>query len=471
MRKFIDNDFLLYNDEAKILYNNYASKCKIFDYHCHLNVKEIAENKRFKNITEIWLYNDHYKWRMMRANAIDESLITGDADDYDKFIAWVRTLQTLIGNPLYHWSHLELKRCFDVDYVINEKNADKIWNEVNKKLETIRVKDILNKFNVHTIGTTDDPIDSLEYHKLILEGKSDIGHINTKVIPSFRADKIINIENNDFADYVKKLEDASFIKIENITNLLKALYKRIDYFKSLGCVSADCSLYTIPFCLSDEKEINFILRKALNREELTYLEIEKYKTYLLISLMKKYKESNLVMQIHISAIRNTNDVMFRRLGADSGYDSIGDSNIIEKLSSLLKTCNNDYGLPKIIFYSLNSKDYYTLATLMGSFQEDDKKNIKGKMQLGAAWWFNDNKDGIEKQIKIFANTSALGLFIGMLTDSRSFLSYTRHEYFRRILCNIIGEWACNGEVPYDMECLGKIVENICFNNANIYFNN
>ena len=471
MRKFIDNNFLLYNDEAKILYNNYASKCKIFDYHCHLNVKEIAENKRFKNITEIWLYNDHYKWRMMRANAIDESLITGDADDYDKFIAWVRTLQTLIGNPLYHWSHLELKRYFNIDYVINEKNADKIWNEVNKKLETIRVKDILNKFNVHTIGTTDDPIDSLEYHKLILEGKSDIGHINTKVIPSFRADKIINIENNDFADYVKKLEDVSFIKIENITNLLEALYKRIDYFKSLGCVSADCSLYTIPFCLSDEKEINFILRKALNKEELTYLEIEKYKTYLLISLMKKYKESNLVMQIHISAIRNTNDIMFRKLGSDSGYDSIGDSNIIEKLSLLLKTCNNYYGLPKIIFYSLNSKDYYTLSTLMGSFQEDDKKNIKGKMQLGAAWWFNDNKDGIEKQIKIFANTSALGLFIGMLTDSRSFLSYTRHEYFRRILCSIIGEWACKGEVPYDMEYLGTIVENICFNNANIYFNN
>ena len=467
MKTFMGEDFLLGSKTAKTLFYNYACKCPIFDYHCHLNPKEIFENKKFNNLTEIWLYNDHYKWRMMRANGIDEKFITGNGDDYDKFIAWVKTLSNLIGNPLYHWSHLELQRYFDIYEIINEDNADLIWKKANEKLESMTVKDILKKFRVHTIGTTDDPIDNLEYHKLINEGKSKIGKIDTKVVPSFRPDKAINIEMSDFCDYIKKLEEASKINIINIKSLVEALYNRIDYFKSLGCVSSDCSLSVVPFNLDDEKNIDNIFKKAMNKEILSHEEIEKYKTYILIKLIKKYRESNLVMQIHISAMRNNNEVMFKKLGVDTGFDSIGDYNIIEKLSLLLKTANNEGGLPKIIFYSLNKKDYYPLSTLMGSFQDG---GIKGKMQLGSAWWFLDNKYGIKEQIKTLANTASLGLFIGMLTDSRSFLSYSRHEYFRRILCDIIGEWAENGEVPNDIKYLGSIVENICFNNANIYFN-
>ncbi|MBW5396163.1 glucuronate isomerase [Brachyspira pilosicoli] len=467
MKTFMDKDFLLYNETAKILFHDYACKCPIFDYHCHLNTQEISENKKFNNLTEIWLYGDHYKWRMMRANGIDEKFITGDASDYDKFMAWVKTVPNLIGNPLYHWSHLELQRYFDIYEVINEDNANTIWQKANEKLENMTVKDILKKFKVHTIGTTDDPIDNLEYHKLINEGKAKIGKIDTKVVPSFRPDKAINIEMNDFSDYIKKLEEVSKVNIKDIKSLIEALYNRIDYFKTLGCVSSDCSLSTVPFNLDDEKNIDGIFKKAMNKESLSIEEIEKYKTYILIKLIKKYRESNLVMQIHISAMRNNNEVMFKKLGADTGYDSVGDSNIIEKLSLLLKTANNDGGLPRIIFYSLNNKDYYPLSTLMGCFQEE---GIKGKMQLGSAWWFLDNKDGMEEQIKVLANTGSLALFVGMLTDSRSFLSYSRHEYFRRILCNIIGEWAEKGEVPNDIKYLGNIVENICFNNSNIYFN-
>ncbi|WP_297285309.1 glucuronate isomerase [uncultured Brachyspira sp.] len=467
MKTFMDKDFLLYNETAKTLFYNYANKCAIFDYHCHLNPKEIAENKKFKNITEIWLYGDHYKWRMMRANGIDEKFITGKSSDYEKFIAWVKTVPNLIGNPLYHWSHLELQRYFDIYEIINEENANIIWKKANEKLDNMTIKDILKKFNVHTIGTTDDPTDNLEYHKLINEGKAQIGKIDTKVIPSFRPDKAINIEMNDFNDYIKKLENVCKVNIKDIKSLVEVLYKRIDYFKSLGCVSSDCSLSIVPFNLDNEKRIDNIFKKAMNKELLSNEEIEKYKTYILIKLIKKYRESNLVMQIHISAMRNNNEAMFKKLGADTGYDSVGDSNIIEKLSLLLTTANNEGGLPKIIFYSLNNKDYYPLSTLMGCFQDGI---IKGKMQLGCAWWFLDNKDEIEEQIKVLANTASLGLFIGMLTDSRSFLSYSRHEYFRRILCNIIGEWAEKGEIPNDIKYLGNIIENICFNNANIYFN-
>ncbi|PTY39645.1 glucuronate isomerase [Brachyspira hampsonii] len=467
MRNFMDKDFLLYNDTAKTLFHDYASKCPIFDYHCHLSPKEIAENKKFNNLTEIWLYGDHYKWRMMRANGIDEKFITGDAEDYDKFRAWVKTVPNLIGNPLYHWSHLELQRYFDIYEIINEDNADIIWKKANEKLQNMTVKDILKKFKVHTIGTTDDPIDNLEYHKLIREGKAQIGKIDTNVVPSFRPDKAINIEMPDFSEYIKKLEKASSVNIKDIKSLVEALYKRIDYFKTLGCVSSDCSLSLVPFNLDDENNIDAVFKKAMNKEKLSLEEIEKYKTYILIKLTQKYKEAKLVMQIHISAMRNNNEVMFKKLGADTGYDSVGDSNIIEKLSSLLKTANNNGGLPKIIFYSLNNKDYYPLSTLMGCFQDE---GIKGKMQLGSAWWFLDNKDGMEEQLKVLANSGSLALFVGMLTDSRSFLSYSRHEYFRRILCNLIGKWAEDGEVPNDIKYLGSIIENICFNNSNIYFN-
>ena len=467
MKNFMDKDFLLYNETAKILYHKFASKCPIFDYHCHLDAKDIASNKKFRNITEIWILGDHYKYRLMRINGIDEKYITGDANDYDKFKAFISTISSCIGNPLYHWSHLELQRYFDIYEVINEKNADIIYNKANEKLSNMTVRDIIYKFNVHTIGTTDDPVDSLEYHKIIADGNSSIGKINTKVIPSFRPDKILNIEKEDFSDYIKRLEIVCKMQLNDIKQLIEAIKIRIDYFKTLGCVSSDCSLSQIPFNLDNDKSIDIIYKKALNKENLSFLEIEKYKTYMLIKLINIYKDSNLVMQIHISTKRNNNTLMFKKLGADLGYDSIADNSLIEKLSSLLDTANNNGGLPKIIFYSLNPKDYYTLSTLMVCFLEE---NIKGKMQLGSAWWFCDNKDGILEHIKILANTQILPLFIGMLTDSRSFLSYPRHEYFRRILCNIIGEWVDKGEIPNDIDFLGCIIENICFNNANLYFN-
>ena len=468
MNKFMDKDFLLYTDTSKTLFHEYASKCPIFDYHCHLNPKEIAENKIFKNLTEIWLSGDHYKWRMMRANGIDEKYITGDADDYDKFLAYIKTLPNLPGNPLYHWSHLELQRYFDIYDVINEENAKAIWDKANDKLKNMSVKDVLEKFNVHTIGTTDDPADSLEYHKIIKEGKSKIGVINTNVIPSYRPDRYMNIELDTFAESIKKLEEVCSIKINDINSLIEALYNRIDYFKSLGCISSDCGLEYAPFILDSEDNINKILKKGLNKETLTEEEFEKFKTFILIKLVKKYREVNFVVQLHISVIRNNNSKMFKKLGADSGYDSIVDHNYTKKLSRLLDTCNEESGLPKIIFYSLNPKDYYTITTLMGCFQGD---GIKGKMQFGSAWWFLDTKDGMESHIKILANTGALSLFIGMLTDSRSFLSYSRHEYFRRILCNILGEWAEKGELYSDIKYLSNIVKDICFNNANNYFIN
>ena len=466
MKKFMDRDFLLESEIAKELFHNYASECPLFDYHCHLPTKEIAENKQFKNLTEIWLYGDHYKWRTMRANGIDENYITGNASDYDKFLAYVKTVPNLIGNPLYHWSHLELQRYFDIYDIINEKNAENIWNKANEKLKNISVKDILEKFKVDTIGTTDDPIDSLEYHKMIKDGEAKIGNINTKVIPSFRPDKAINIESAEFVDYIKKLSIASDINIKDINSLTEALYKRIDYFISLGCASSDHALEYCPFVLDSEENIDKILKKSLLGNKLTVEEIEKYKTYILMKLAKKYKEKNISMQIHLASMRNNNKKMFDLLGADTGFDSVADHNIIRNLSYLLNECSKSFGLPKMIFYSLNIKDYYPLSTLMGCFQGD---GIRGKMQLGSAWWFCDNRDGMEEQMKILANTGSLSLFIGMLTDSRSFLSYPRHEYFRRILCNILGNWAENGEVPNDIEFLGNTVKNICFNNAKEYF--
>ena len=466
MKKFMDAYFLLENDISKNLFHNYASECPLFDYHCHLNPKEIAENKQFKNLTEIWLYGDHYKWRVMRANGIDENYITGNVSDYEKFLAYVKTVPNLIGNPLYHWSHLELQRYFDIYDIINEKNAETIWNKANEKLKTITVKDILEKFKVDTIGTTDDPLDSLEYHKMIKDKNAPIGNINTKIIPSFRPDKAINIESEGFTNYIKSLSIASDINIKDINSLIEALYKRIDYFISLGCVSSDHALEYCPFALDSKENIDKIFKKSLLGNKLTVEEIKKYKTYILIKLAKKYKEKNISMQIHLAAMRNNNKKMFNLIGADTGFDSIADYNIIRNLSYLLDECSKTFGLPKMIFYSLNIKDYYPLSTLIGCFQGD---RIKGKMQLGSAWWFCDNKDGMEEQMKILANTGSLPLFIGMLTDSRSFLSYPRHEYFRRILCNILGNWAEKGEVPNDIEFLGNVVKNICFNNAKEYF--
>lgn len=464
MRKFMDENFLLKNKTAEKLYHDYAKDMPIFDYHCHLSSKEIAENKSFKNITEIWLGGDHYKWRAMRSNGISEEYITGDASDYEKFKAWAKTVPYCIGNPLYHWSHLELKRYFDMDIIINENTADEIWEKTNALLnrKNFTAKEIIKKFNVKVICTTDDAIDSLEYHKKIKEDKD----FYTTVVPTLRPDKGINIQNDGFVQWVNKLSEVSNIDIKSYDDLIKALYNRIDFFHEEGCRSSDHGLDKMFFREGTDEEINEIFQKAMNGQKLNDLEIDKYKTMTMVRLAEKFNELDWTMQLHIGALRNNNTKMFEKLGPDTGFDSIGDKNIASSLSKLLDTISIQSGLPKTILYSLNAKDNDVLAAMIGNFQDG---RIPGKIQFGTAWWFNDQKDGMEKQMISLANLGLLSRFVGMVTDSRSFLSYTRHEYFRRVLCNLVGTWVEEGEVPYDMELLGNMVQDICYNNAFNYF--
>jgi Glucuronate isomerase len=465
MKEFMGKDFLLDTKTANDLFYNYAKDMPIFDYHCHLIPKEIAENKRFSTITEAWLGGDHYKWRQMRTYGIDEKYITGDADPYEKFLAWAETMENLIGNPLYHWTHMELRRYFGIDLVLNRKNAKAIYDMANEKLKNdpdLDVKGIMKKFKVDTVGTTDDPIDDLHYHQVIRADKS----FTTKVIPSFRPDKAINIEKTTFADYLSKLSAASGVKIEKAADVMAALEARLVFFIENGCKATDHGIEGPVAVFVDEATVDTILRKKLEGQSLTDYEIEAYKTYILTGLAKLYHKHNIVMQLHMAAIRDNNSQMFDRLGPDTGYDASHDLLIAEKLSAFMKYLSAEGAVPKTILYSLNPKDYYTLGTLMGCYQGD---GIKGKIQLGSGWWFCDHKDGMEEQMKVLGNLGMLPLFVGMLTDSRSFLSYSRHEYFRRIMCNLLGTWIENGEIPNDVEAVGKIAQNISFNNAKAYF--
>lgn len=464
MKNFMDDDFLLNNEVAVKLFHDYASKMPIFDFHCHLNPKDIYEDKKFKNITEVWLYGDHYKWRLMRSNGVDEKYITGDADDYSKFLEFAKTMPMAIGNPVFHWTHLELQRYFGVNELLNEKTAPMIWEKVNSVLESseFSVRNIIKKSNVKILCTTDDPTDSLEYHKLLRDDES----FDVKVLPAFRPDKGINIDKDGFRDWVKKLGEVSGKDIEDYEDYLDALNSRIEYFDSLGCRLSDHAIDFVSYEESTKIKVNEIFKKALEGEELSKFEIDQYKTSVLQFLGRKYKEFGWAMQLHIAALRNTNTRMFRKLGPDTGYDSINDVDIAQKVAKLLDSLDLTGSLPKTILYTLNPKDNYVLATLMGCFQGE---GIPGKMQFGSAWWFNDNIDGMREQMKTLANVGLLSKFVGMVTDSRSFLSYPRHEYFRRILCNLIGEWVDIGEVPYDIDLLGKIVQDISYNNAVNYF--
>lgn len=460
MKKFMDDNFLLSNDVAVKLFHDYAKDMPIFDFHCHLNPKEIAENKMFRNITDAWLGGDHYKWRLMRANGVNEEYITGNASDYDKFKAWAKTVPYCVGNPLYQWSHLELKRFFGIDLMINETNADEIWERANEllKKEEFSAKGLIKRSNVKALCTTDDPIDSLEYHKIISEDKE----FNVKVTPTMRPDKGINIQNDTFVPWVKELSRVSNIEINNYKDFIEALESRVEYFDQVGCKISDHGIDKIFYENCDDKEVDQIFQRAMNGEELSSVEINKHKTKTMIHLARMYKSKGWVMQIHIGAIRNTNSKRFEIHGPDTGYDSIGDENIAESLVKLLDKINSQFGLPKTILYNLNSKDNDVLATMIGNFQDGE---IPGKMQFGSGWWFNDQKDGMTKQMISLANQGLLSRFVGMVTDSRSFISYTRHEYFRRVLCNLVGTWVENGEAPYDMDLLGKMVQDICYNNA------
>ncbi|MDR0785497.1 MAG: glucuronate isomerase [Treponema sp.] len=471
MKPFMDEDFLLETETARFLFHNAAKNEPIYDFHCHLSPIQIAENKRFSNMTELWLAGDHYKWRMMRAMGFDEYYITGRANDYEKFLAWAKTVERLVGNPLYHWTHLELRRYFGIDEILSEKTAPVIWEKSIALLEQggLSIKDIFEKFNVYAVGTTDDPADSLERHKAITEGSAPIGKIKTKVIPSFRPDKALNIDKPGFAEYIAKLSSASGVSIHSVADLVKALEKRLDFFLSLGCRASDHALEYPPFVVVDDADIEKTFQDALADKPVNVPDA--YKTKVLTELASLYAERGVVMQLHFASIRNVNSRMFKLFGPDAGYDASHDHQVTANLTSLLDHIESKGALPKTVLYTLNPKDYYPLATVMGGFQDNFSKEqgVRGKMQLGSAWWFCDHRDGIEEQLRVLANVGLLSAFVGMLTDSRSFLSYPRHEYFRRIFCNLLGKWVENGEYPPDMDVLFSIVKDVCFGNAKRYF--
>lgn len=460
----INDGFLLKSDTAKRLYEA-AKDMPIIDYHCHIDPREIYENRRFDNITQVWLGGDHYKWRLMRSNGVTEDEITGDADDYTKFLRFAEMLPKAIGNPMYHWCHLELKRYFGYDGVLNGDTAREVYDLCNKKLrqDGMTVRAIIEKSNVKMIGTTDDPADDLKWHKLLTEDKS----FKTAVCPTFRPDKAVNIDKDGFADYIKKLSAAAEIDIKTVSDVKAALEKRLDYFCSLGCRATDHGLDYVVYEPASEETVNEIFKRALRGEKISQLEADRYKTELMLFLGEKIAEMGIVMQLHYGAQRNTNTVMFNKLGADTGFDCISVKNCGEALTGFLNALNVKGKLPKTIIYSLNPNDNELIDTVLGCFQGTE---AQGKIQHGSAWWFGDTKSGMEAQLKSLANLSLLGNFVGMLTDSRSFLSYTRHEYFRRILCNLLGEWVENGEYPDDKITLETIVKDISYNNAKKHFN-
>lgn len=464
MKSFMDDNFLLNNETAVRLYHDYAKDMPIYDYHCHLSPAEIADNKSYRNITELWLGGDHYKWRLMRSNGIDEEYITGSASDYDKFKAFARTMPYCLGNPLYHWSHLELKRYFNIDLLLSEKTADEIWESCNEMLKTkaFTAKELIKRSNVKVICTTDDAIDTLEHHRRIKEDKE----FGVKVLPAMRPDKGINIENGVFTDWVKKLSEVSGIDIKNYSDFMDALETRVRFFHQEGCRASDHGLDKVFYSDATDEEVGFIFKKAMNGEALCELEVEKYKTKTMVKLAKLFKALGWTMQLHIGAMRNNNTRMFSKIGADTGFDSIGDSSIAKPMSSLLNAMDMEDNLPKTILYCINPKDNEVLASMIGNFQGS---GIPGKLQFGSGWWFNDQKDGMIRQMTALASMGLLSRFVGMVTDSRSFISYTRHEYFRRVLCSIVGQWAEDGEIPSDMELLGNMVKDICYNNARNYF--
>ena len=463
MKKFMDDNFLLSTDTAITLYHDFAKEMPICDYHCHLNPKEIAEDKRYKNITEIWLGGDHYKWRTMRSFGIEEKYITGDATDYEKFEAFAKVMPYLIGNPMYHWSHLELQRYFGIEETLSPKTCKSIWDRCNEIIngEDFSARSMIKNSNVKYIGTTDDPIDNLEYHIAIAKDEN----FDCQVRPSFRPDRAIKIHGEGFADYIAKLGEVENTEIKDYETLLTVLEKRLDFFVENGCNITDHSLERVYFRNATMEEVDAIFKKALAGETLTIEEIEKYSTLTMISLGRMYNKNGMVMQLHIGALRNNNTRMFKKLGADVGFDSIDDGEVATSLSRLLDSLDVTDELPKTILYCLNPKDNEVLGTMLGNFQGG---GVAGKIQFGSGWWFNDQKDGMERQMMALSQLGLISQFVGMLTDSRSFLSYTRHEYFRRILCNYIGGLVENGEYPADMEILGEIVQNICYNNIEKY---
>ncbi len=464
MEPFIHDHFLLHSEIARELYHKHAAKMPIFDYHCHIPPQDIATDRQFINLTQIWLYGDHYKWRAMRTNGVDEKFCTGTASDWEKFEKWAETVPHTLRNPLYHWTHLELKRFFGIDKLLCPATAREIWEECNQKLNTPQysVRNIIRMANVHTICTTDDPVDSLEHHRAI---KADGFEVN--VLPAWRPDKAMMVEDPSYYNgYLDQLADAAGLEIGSFDQLMTALDKRHQFFHENGCRLSDHGLETAYAEEYTLEQIRGIFSKIRQGIQLSKEEILKFKSAMLVEFGILDHHRGWTQQFHLGALRNNNSRLFRKLGPDTGFDSIGDFEIARPLSRLLDRLDDNNQLAKTILYNLNPRDNELMGTMIGNFQDG---SVPGKIQYGAGWWFLDQKDGMKKQIQALSNLGLLSRFVGMLTDSRSFLSYTRHEYFRRTLCNILGNDVVRGEIPQDMELLGQMVENICFNNAFNYF--
>lgn len=464
MKNFLDENFLLETKTAEKLYHDFAKQMPIIDYHCHLPPDQIAADKQFDNITQVWLYGDHYKWRAMRANGIDESYCTGNKSDREKFEKWAETVPYTMRNPLYHWTHLELQRYFDVHDLLDKNSAKKIYDDCSAKLQTgdYSVKNLLRRMNVKTVCTTDDPVDSLEHHKKLKDDGFEI-----PILPAWRPDAAMTVANaQNFVNYVERVEAASNINISNFDSYLDALKNRHDFFASMGCAVSDHGLEEIYADDYTDAEVNTIFDKIFSGKELSLEEQNKFRSAMLVIFAEWDHEKGWVQQFHLGAIRNNNSRLLRELGADIGVDSIGDYSQARALSKFLDRLDNNNKLTKTILYNLNPADNELFATMMGNFNDG---TAPGKIQWGSGWWFLDQKDGMTKQINTLSNMGLLSRFVGMLTDSRSFLSFPRHEYFRRILCNLFGNDIENGELPNDVEWVGQMVQDICFNNANNYF--
>ena len=464
MKPFMDKDFLLSTDTAKQLYHDYAAKMPVLDYHCHINPQEIAEDRKFDNITQVWLGGDHYKWRQMRSNGVEEKYITGDATDREKFQKWAETLEKLIGNPLYHWSHLELQKYFGYTGHLNGDTAQEVWDLCNEKLgqDSMTVRNIIRQSGVTLICTTDDPVDTLEWHEKIAADDT----FDVQVLPAWRPDKAMTVEKPDFAAYMARLSDVSGVKVKDFSSLKEALKARMDYFADHKCSVSDHALEYVMYVPADDKEIDAIMAKGLAGQGISREEELKYKTAFMLFVAKEYNRRNWVMQLHYGCKRDNNAYMYQQLGADTGFDCINNYAPSAQMADFLNALSATNEIPKTIIYSLNPNDNASIGTILGCFQA---AGANGRIQQGSAWWFNDHKVGMTEQMTSLANLGCLGNFIGMLTDSRSFLSYTRHEYFRRIMCELIGGWVENGEYPDDRKALKKIVEGISYNNAVKYF--
>ncbi len=466
MASFIHDNFILSNQTAVDLYHKYAKNMPIYDYHCHLSPKDIAENRKFNNITELWLEGDHYKWRGMRAHGIAEKYITGDADPKEKFKAWAETVPFTVGNPLYHWTHLELKKYFNIDALLNPDTCEQIWNQCNELLQQddFSCQNLIKKSNVKVICTTDDPTDDLYYHDQIKQQKD----FDVKVLPTFRPDKGLEINKDTFVPFVEALKKVTNKGLTSYSEYIQALGERVQYFHEKGCRISDHGLSELPFAESDPSELEAIYQTGLKGEKISLEDENKFKTAILIFLAKEYKQRDWAMQIHFGAIRNNNTRMFKKLGPDAGFDSISDQGeVAAPLNALLDACEQQDALPKTIIYNLNPVHNELIGSTIQNFQAES--GIPGKIQFGSGWWFNDTKPGMIRQISSLADQGLLAHFVGMLTDSRSFISYSRHEYFRRILCDLVGGWVESGDFPNDEGMLQSLIENICYNNAKNYF--